>query len=195
MPWATRSCTIYKVMKIVGCSTSAEKLYSKWEGHKGWLASTTDWMNHLYAKETAWSFGEFTLRHSRSGSEKFPTQNRVQRGSRGPVSQERLSQSSMQERSKILWVLKQYGDPTKACEGNLSWEVFTAFWPFIPKPCQISVKMCTRKTLKAIQLFWKFIILQHYFILKSCAKNGETSAISGIGTDLPYQNITTTSTI
>lgn len=48
-------------------------------------------------------------------------------GRREPVSQERLSQSLMQERSEISRVLGQFADSTKASGGNLSWEVFTAF--------------------------------------------------------------------
>lgn len=51
------------------------------------------------------------------------------------------------------------------------------------------------KTLKAIQLFWEVIITRHYFILKSCAENGEISTIIRISTDLPYQNVTTIGTI
>jgi len=42
MPWATRSCIIYKVTKIVGCSTSAEKFHSKQEGQKESLAAMTN---------------------------------------------------------------------------------------------------------------------------------------------------------
>lgn len=67
----------------------------------------------------------FTLSHVWKVRNSKRKQN--SRGTRGPESEERLSQSLMQKRNEISWALK-YVYPPKGREGKLGWKViFTAF--------------------------------------------------------------------